>query len=523
MPQPHRSIAPKRAPEPGPDPAIDPAASAPPAEGFARVELISRSHQRSHAVHLPFYAVHDLVLYEGISFSLEEMLVYATPVMPDASPPPPTLPIGRIVPILLRVELHGFVFEVKLRAKVSARDRRASDRTMTLSYCDLAPAHREALRRIMRSYHTGLVASPAEVLETADDPTFATASGPGSGAGVHPQGAASGTTARRRWNRLSLAASVLVIVASFGYVGVALYDKIAFLPAAFATVTAPRIDLRAAEMGQLDSQLRAAGVQVARDAPLYRISVATLEAAHAEIGARIATLEAATLEAVTAQPLAQPLKLARLDTGPDIGPDIGPDTDAPASAPETAPAPSSALELSLLQGQIKALDLRRAALRGYAPCDCSVQWFQEDGAWVTAGEVVATLARSTPEALRIEALVKLEAAGGLFAGQRALVSQPGSARQFAARIERVSLSPEQQPRVGFPDWLRNEPTLASVLLLPEDGTVLGPGDIGQPFNVVLRRALPFAGPTPEPLATAPQPAPQTAPQPAPPTGSRAAP
>lgn len=483
-------------------------------DSFPRVEVISRSPHKSHSVHLPFFAIHDFAVYEGISFTLDEMVVYSAASSQEQGATGPTLQMGRIVSLLLRMVLHGFVFEIKVRAKVIARDRRASARTMTLAFCDLAPAQREALRKIMRSYHSGLVASPAEVLEQADDPTFAARESTGTAVGA-PAGsggmvsvpalnmAANSDVGRRRFfNQASLGASVLVILACFGYIGATIYDKVMHMPATYATVTAPRIDLRAAEMGQIDSRFSTPGTKVERDTRLYRIAVATLDSQGIELASEITAMKAAMASAImptpTPGPLASPMKLASNEpnalttTSFSVRTPLRP-TIAPAQQAATAPASpeldDATMRLSLLEGQQKALELRQSALNGFSPCDCVIQWFQEDGAWVLAGDLVATLARTEVGDLRIEALVHLTDSNDLHVGQTAVVTVPGSLRRFDAKVERISLDPEQQPRIGFPEWLRKADTLASVLLIPEEP--LQAGDIGQPFEVVLRKPLPF--------------------------------
>lgn len=462
------------------------------AEQIPRVELIGRSPRRSNAVHLSFFAIQDMVVYEGISFTLDEMTLFAAPVAQEAEARPSALQIGRVVPTLLRVLLHGFVFEVKTNAKLVARDQRASDPTLTFAFHDLAPSHREALRNIIRSYHAGLVASPTDLLEASNDPTFAE---------PDPDERAAPPTAFHLWrNRLSLGVSALVILGTLGFIGAALYDHLRYIPAAFATVTAPRLELRAAEMGQVHTEISAVGTPVARDDRLYTIEAQGLEAERVEVNARIAALAATpnmqvalatqNLVAVDTTDLAHNAVADVTDTA------FAPNPEAEGSDPEDDPTPANAASasvpqaLALLRARQSALDLRKQALSAFAPCACVVQWFQESGAWVLPGDVVMTLARSQPQALRIEALVKVAQARELAEGGRAVVTPASGARPFEAKIEKITLTPEGQPRVGFPDRLRREDTLASVVLTTTEP--LRARDIGQPFVVVLRRAAPFS-------------------------------
>lgn len=462
------------------------------AEQIPRVEMIGRSPRRSHAVHLSFFAIQDLVVYEGISFTLEEMTVFAAPVAQEAETRPTALQIGRIVPTLLRVMLHGFVFEVKTNAKLVARDRRASDPTLTFAFHDLAPSHREALRNIIRSYHAGLVASPTDLLDASDDPTFAETD-----ADAPAHAAAQG--AFHTWrNRLSLGVSVLVIMGALSFIGAALYDHALYIPAQFATVTAPQLDLRAAEMGQVHSEISEPGTPVTRDARLYAIEARGLDAELVEVNARIEALSAAPdmqvalatqdLVAVDTTDLAHNAVADVTDTA------FAPNPEGEDSDPEEDPTPASATAsvpqaLALLRARLKALDLRKQSLSAFAPCDCTVHWFQENGAWVLPGDVVMTLARTMPSELRIEALVKVAQARDLAEGGRAVVTPVSGGRPFEARIAKITLTPDTQPRVGFPDRLRRADTLASIMLTTT--APLSAADIGQPFEVVMRRAAPF--------------------------------
>ncbi|HSF62977.1 MAG TPA: hypothetical protein VLA78_01230, partial [Paracoccaceae bacterium] len=76
---------------------------------------------------------------------------------------------------------------------------------------------------------------------------------------------------------------------------------------------------------------------------------------------------------------------------------------------------------------------------------------------------------------------------------------PGGGAHRALRVERITLDPAQQPRWGFPEWLRREPTVASVLLAPIDGD-LDDSLIGAPFEVVFTAPVPLVERTATALA-----------------------
>ncbi|PTV96544.1 HlyD family secretion protein [Rhodobacter aestuarii] len=463
-------------------------------EALPRVEMLGRSPLRSRPVHLNFFVVFDNTVHEGVSFTLDEMTVYAAPAAQEGGDIPPLPKPGESLQALLRINLHGFTFEVKTRAILRQHGMEASDPTLTFAFENLAPTHREALRRIIRSYHAGLVASPSDLLDRSDDPTFAETT----------DGAEQNTTRGR--NLLTLGLSFAVILGALGFIATALYDHAVFVPARFATVTAARLDLRAPEMGQVSSRITAVGTRVARDAPLYSISVDALDTERFETTAKLEALSiasasgggVATAPHQDTPPTAAPgylqpaFSLASLDTlefASDDG-DLAFAADAearPASVNAAAgePAVGQAETRALLMARQRALEMRKTALDAYAPCDCIVQWYQEDGAWVLAGDLVMTLTRADPEALRIETLVPVADARNLAVGQGGAVVTPISGAPFHATIERITLTPDAQPRFGFPDRLRREDTLASVLLKADQP--LDAAQIGQPLEVVLRR------------------------------------
>lgn len=143
----------------------------------------------------------------------------------------------------------------------------------------------------------------------------------------------------------------------------------------------------------------------------------------------------------------------------------------------------------LEQAKIAALEAQGSGHTLYAPCDCLVWWSRgrTGGEWVRKGDKVLTLVQPEPQALMVEALVHLSEVEGLAPGQQALVELPAVAEPIAARIATIALESERQPRAGFPDWLRQDQSLASVLLVAE--RPLSADLIGLPAEVTFTTSL----------------------------------
>ncbi|AHM03575.1 hypothetical protein roselon_01184 [Roseibacterium elongatum DSM 19469] len=400
--------------------------------------------------------VMDDVILDGRSLSLDEFEAHHEPSWPRGQDAV-AIEVGTEAEVRLRISLYGFVCEVDAVAEVVEVVDDKDDPVVRFAFKDMSRPSREALRRIARSYHAGYVASPSDLLENHDPQTLSE---------KEPEAAADNRRLRLR-NVIGMGLSVGVIMGTFAFIGMALYDRFVLIDAQFATITAPEVEMISAEMGQVRTPIATVGQIVERDDPIYSISSAELASAEASL-------------------------LARVDYLSEIGEEMENDPDAFALSPDGVPFASSdeaRRALALAQGELRALQLRMAELDGYAPCDCMVSWFQEDGAWVVPGDTVAVLARTDSETLRVEALVHVSEIADVHTGRSAVVTDEATGRSIPAEVERITLDPRQQPRVGFPQWLRQEPTLASVILSVDEP--LDPSMIGQPMQVAIHRTSLF--------------------------------
>lgn len=351
------------------------------------------------------------------------------------------LAAGARMPVQLRIETSGVTVEIPVVAEVA---RLADDVEVAFTRLDTGPQIEETLRRIVRACLAGHIATAEELLGRADPPTRDPLEVPKAAA------IAAAEPARRR-ARFGFWGSLAVFAAIGLASGLAVLDAAVVTRSSFATVTAPSLEILSPALGRLDVEAPATGGRVARDTPLYRLEDPKLEAERIRARARVEHLELRSRVA---------------------------DAAAAAAARE---------DLRLAKADLRALDLLAAEATAHSPCDCVIVWRQEEGAFVQQGERVMTLAAVDPARLRVEALVSLEDAGDIRAGDPALVRFAGEAAPRRAVVQRVSLDPDDERRVGFPDWLRRDPRHASVVLRVEG---VDAGLIGVHADVFMSERLP---------------------------------
>lgn len=128
------------------------------------------------------------------------------------------------------------------------------------------------------------------------------------------------------------------------------------------------------------------------------------------------------------------------------------------------------------------MEHRIEANRLYAPCPCSVYWAVSAGEWVRKGDLLFTLIRTGASDLLVEALVPLRSIDRIHQHQVAFIDLPNSDQLIEARVARITLDSLRQPRAGFPRWMQQDESLASVLLRPS--RPLASDGIGRPVRVV---------------------------------------
>jgi len=431
----------------------------------AGVRGIARNKQLDQPVRLQFFVIIGNACFEGRELTIDAFEVFAEPVILEDTEKP-TLKPGVLTDAKLRIQLYGFVCEIDGEVELVERHKGATETRFRFEIRRIARDGAEALRRIIRSYHAGYVASPADLLEDQDPETDGL---PGTAKGLAP-GAVS--MRRRLLNLVGFGVSIGVIAGTILFVGLAAYEKFFLISASFATVTAPEVKLISAEMGQVRTEISKLGETVNRDTRLYRVMSANLAADKVALMARIAFLnDVVTAFAALPQGAANAKFMAV--------------SGADQAATGFDSMESARRVLRLAEGKFRALQLRIASMTAFSPCDCVVAWYQEDGSWVVPGDTVAVLAKASPDLLRIEALVHVTDMDRMYVGESAVVTDTATGNSYEGAVERITLDPRQQPRVGFPDWLRREPTLGSVIVVVDHP--LSADDIGKPFEVDIRK------------------------------------
>ncbi|MDX1540345.1 MAG: hypothetical protein R3349_02965, partial [Geminicoccaceae bacterium] len=260
-------------------------------------------------------------------------------------------------------------------------------------------------------------------------------------------------------------------LAMVGMLGLSIVEQTMTTKARFATVTAPMIELRAPSSGQVAPHDLEEGDYVVRDQRLADVADNDLRA---ELALARATFD-------YTEQLIFNLEDHLRETGGSGSGAAGADVRVRLNELRST--------RDLESARIAALEVQSQSNAIHAPCDCLVWWARGSAGreWVRKGERILTLVQPDPAALMVEALVHLSEVDGLAPGQQALVELPSRGEPIVARIETIVLESERQPRAGFPDWLRQDRSLASVLLRAE--RPLSAELVGMPVRVTFTGGL----------------------------------
>ena len=372
-----------------------------------------------------FSILHDGSVYRGAAISLEGFEVEESAGLNADK---------RLSSYVLRLEIGSFVLEVPVKAVFEAETERNGRRTNLFSFRDVENGERDALRRFIRAHLSGHVVTVDDVIRKQDMPTNTRSSGRN---GNSAQGDTSPNPVTRFVRRLFNLAITLGIVATIAFIGgFAVYERLTVVQSRFAAVTAPSLEMRAPASGQLTVSGPSSGEVVVRDQILVRIASPEQEA-----------------------------DLIR------------------------ARSAATARNTPLNRAELAAIELEIAANTTYAPCNCLVLWAPENGAWIQEGDRLYELARTDPEDMRVEALVSLREVDRLYRGQTAFINWPETDDLSEGVIEYIALDNIRQERAGFPNWLRQDQSMVSVMITVD--TPVDPALIGHPVDVFVRTELPF--------------------------------
>ena len=448
------------APDSPADPTAAPASPAEPARELEKRAWVRgepglapelRNERQFVRVKLPMEIEHRGITYRGFDISLGGFsLVGHPPIADDA-----------VEDFVVRLLFRGYALTVKVRASPVRQVQ--SDNLTGFRIVAIEDDQLEVLRKILRAYLGGQLVTLEGLLVAADLQTARTAR-----AAAQTRLSGQALWRQRAWyGAIALATFALLMV-----LATSLFERLAVVEAAFAAVTAPRLEIRAPADGEVGGHKLRSGDRVARDQLLVEVRdrdlALELELVRARLGGGQRLLES-----------------SRSRPNRQFG---APPWPTPLQSTPADPEPARELEatVALEQARVVALEHRLASNRLYAPCACTVFWAAPAGDWVGKGDRLFTLVRAGPSDLLVEALVPLRAVAGIGQHYTGFIELPHSGELIEARVALIALDSERQPRAGFPRWAQEDRSLASVLLTPS--RTLPSDMIGVPVHVVFSRA-----------------------------------
>jgi mannuronan synthase len=447
------------------DPAAVPPAPATPVEPAREVEKRAwvraepglapelRNERQFVRVKLPMEVEHRGTTYRGFDISLGGFSLVGDPAIDD----------GTVEDFIIRLLFRGYALTVKVRAspvRQVQQDNLSGFRIVAIEDDQL-----EVLRKILRAYLGGHLITLEGLLVAADAQTAR-------------QGQAAAAAQRRLsgqalWRqRAWYGAIMLATFALLMTLATSLFERFAVVEAAFAAVTAPKLEVRSPADGEVGAHRLRPGDAVLRDQLLAEIRDRDLEI----------ELELARARLAEGQRL---LDSSRAAANSHFG---APPWPTPLQSMPAGPERASELAatVALERARLVALEHRLASNRLYASCACTVFWAAPEGDWVQKGDRLFTLVRTGPSDLLVEALVPLRAVAGIRQHDTGFIELPHSGELIEARVALIALDSERQPRAGFPRWAQEDQSLASVLLRPS--RALARDMIGDPVHVIFSRA-----------------------------------
>ncbi|WP_136064532.1 PilZ domain-containing protein [Modicisalibacter radicis] len=424
-----------------------------------------RDERRHVRVAIPFQVrFEDDTTLSGHDLSLGGFSVYSDKPIEE----------GKVVSASLLLMAGAAELIVPVDAKVLRDEGRRRDKQYEIAFeiTKIARRHRELLRRVIRAHLSGNHAS-VESLVATEDPQTPRKRKSSSAAHHQPR-------QRKPWGRylaLTLAALTLLAVLT-----ATAYRNFMLIEPDFAAVTAPRIDILSPGAGQLSDHSLQPGDRVERDQQLARVNNSDLQtdliqarAAH-DYNSRLIENMRERLENSDAQQISM-----AQSTTPSNGRPPSYETVSPEVAEIRIKQFIQARDYE--QSRVDALEARASANALYSPCDCVVAWAlgSGGGTFINKGDRLMTLIRTGENDIMVEALVHMDQISDIEPHQVAYVALPNASEPIEARVRSVALDVERQPRAGFPEWVRQEQNVASVLLVPEDP--LDASDVGKPVDV----------------------------------------
>ncbi|MEZ5826097.1 MAG: PilZ domain-containing protein [Geminicoccaceae bacterium] len=417
----------------------------------SRLAPEKRGERQFVRVPMPFVVEHDGQTVRGHDLSIDGFAL---------EEPLRNSPLGETLHCRLRLLFKGYELTFNVKAHSVSDDHEGHPRTFQISEMD--EAQREVLRKTIRAYLSGQLVTFEGLLLPSDAQTERQRRAREEELEEKPEP----ETEIAPWKRYARYAAIGVGAAVlFGFLATSLFQRIAVTESRFAALTAPRIEIRAPASGRLGGQGLSAGMTVDRDQELARVIDANLQAElamaaaeHDRISLRLAAIGddgtgtgAGTAVGSPRGGIAIPVERLRSDEPVELA---------------ALGSVASRADLELSRIRLAALEHRERANRLFSPCACEISWSVPEGEWVEKGERIFSLIRTDPQMMSVIALVHMSDIDEIEPHDEAYVELPQTGELVAARVLAVRLDPDRGPRAGFPAWVAQDQSLASVELVP---------------------------------------------------------
>ncbi len=432
--------------------------------GAGGVTSERRDERRYVRVRLPFEVTTEYGTFAGYDLSVNGCAISGW--LPDG--------VAEPVSVEATVPFRGFRLQLPFTATIQHRSTLDGEKVTGLEIVTMADQERDLLSRLVTAQLSGRLVSFDGLLSPTDgqvarrSKTSPAAASPGSG------------RRKRRTGRLLGIAALMLGATTVA--AAAVYDSVFVIESPFAATTAARIDVNAPGKGRFTGVELRPGDVVRRDQEIGRVSNADLKA---ELSLAQATLRYNEQLLTT---LNTAVEEGRVEAGSTIDAALSrSDEDGGMSVVDMLSIEKRLEQLdaqtNLQRAKVSALETRQSENVLYSPCDCIVHWAHGGAgeAWVEPGDKVYSLVPRDAGELLVEAQIPMDAVPRLTRSQRANIYSPNTGQNVWGRIVDLSVEGSRRPRAGFPRWVRQDLSKATLLIAPEQ-PLSGIG-VGTPVDV----------------------------------------
>ncbi|MEZ5838470.1 MAG: PilZ domain-containing protein [Geminicoccaceae bacterium] len=432
---------------------------------ISRIVPEQRGERQFVRVPMPFVVEHDGRTISGRDLSLDGFAI-VEPLVAAVT--------GETLDCRLRLMFKGYELTFNVECHVVSGGQDGKPQTFQITSMD--EAQREVLRKTIRAFLSGQLITFEGLLLPSDAQTERQRRQRVEDLEEEEEQRDEAVPWKRHARYAAIGLGALVM---FSFLVTSLFQRLAVTESRFAALTAPRIDIRAPSEGRLAAHDLTAGTMVQPDQRLSEVIDATLQAdvalAAAEYRRMGMTVAAASTDG--AGPVDRVIASPRGAGGVSLAQLRAPE---PVELASTVPTASHA-DLEVSRIRLAALEHRQQANRLFSPCDCEVTWAVPGGEWVEKGEQIFTLIRTEPSMMSVVALVHMSDVASIEPHDEAYLQLPQTGEMVEARVLSVRLDPDRGPRSGFPAWVAQDQSLASVELVPSKP--LPAGLVGVPMKV----------------------------------------